>query len=50
MSMRRLFVILVIALLVLPGAFGQAETFTVNPGQSAFSMADVLHSVHGAME
>ncbi len=31
--------------LLIPGPFGQAETFTVDPGQSdvAFSLADVLH-------
>ena len=44
------FGILVLGLLI-PGAFGQAETFTVDPGQSdvAFSLADVLHSVHGKL-
>lgn len=38
------FGILVLGLLI-PGAFGRAETFTVDPGQSdvAFSLADVFH-------
>jgi hypothetical protein len=38
------FGILVLGLLI-SGAFGQAETFTVDPGQSdfAFSLANVLH-------
>ena len=47
-TIRKRFGILVLVFLV-PGAFGQAETFIVDPGQSdvAFSLADVLHSVHG---
>ena len=48
--MRRRFGILVLGLLV-PGAFGRAETFTVDPGQSdvAFSLADVFHFGHGKL-
>ena len=47
--MRWCFGVIFLALLGIPCAFAQNETFTAKPDQSevTFSLGDVMHSVHG---